>query len=59
MISVAALLIGAFMALAAALIKHYFRQVFIAPEEVERKLGLPVLVTVPFKADLTVPVGKT
>jgi len=40
---------GVFAALAAALLKGSVRQVFLTPEDVERHLGLPVLLTIPFK----------
>lgn len=40
---------GIFAALAAALLKSSLRQVFLSPEDLERQLGLPVLLTIPYK----------
>jgi capsular polysaccharide biosynthesis protein len=43
--------LGILAALLAVLIKHSLHQVFLSPEEVERKLGIPVLVSIPLKED--------
>jgi uncharacterized protein involved in exopolysaccharide biosynthesis len=44
--------LGILAALIAVLIKQSLHQVFLSPEEVERKLGIPVLVSIPLKEDL-------
>jgi uncharacterized protein involved in exopolysaccharide biosynthesis len=44
--------LGILAALLAVLIKQSLHQVFLSPEEVERKLGIPVLVSIPLKEDL-------
>ena len=41
--------LGILAALLAVLIKQSLHQVFLSPEEVERKLGIPVLVSIPLK----------
>jgi uncharacterized protein involved in exopolysaccharide biosynthesis len=43
--------LGILAALLAVLIKQSLHQVFLSPEEVERKLGIPVLVSIPLKED--------
>lgn len=43
------MIMGGLLALAAALLRHYLRQTFLSPEDVERALGLPVLVAIPLK----------
>jgi len=43
------IILGGLLALATALLRHYLRQTFLSPEDVERALGLPVLVAIPLK----------
>jgi uncharacterized protein involved in exopolysaccharide biosynthesis len=49
-------LVGAIiLALLMTFFKDFFRQVFTSPEDTERALGLPVLMTIPVKKGLTKP----